>query len=71
VYSFDYSTDLSAIKSMLQIYKIEDTKLPALVVDEEVLTGFNSIEELDSKIKESFTLQESKPISVESDKKDN
>src|SRR3989338_5182711 len=28
VYSFDYSTDLSAVKAMLQIYKIKDTLLP-------------------------------------------
>lgn len=60
VYSFDYSTDLSAVKSMLNIYKIEDTKLPALVIQDEVLTGFRSIEELESRVKESFKLQESK-----------
>lgn len=58
VYSFDFSTDLSAIKSMLDIYKIEDTKLPALVVDDEVLTGFRSIDELEARIKASFKLQE-------------
>lgn len=62
VYSFDYSTDLSAVKSMLNIYKIEDTKLPALVVDEEVLTGFYKIEELESIIQESFKLKENKPV---------
>lgn len=61
VYSFDYSTDLSAVKSMLSIYKIEDTKLPALVIEDEVLTGFHPIEELESSIKESFKLQETKP----------
>lgn len=61
VYSFDYSTELSAVKAMLQIYKIEDTKLPALVVDDEVLTGFHSIEDLEARIKESFKLQEVKP----------
>ena len=61
VYSFDYSTELSAIKAMLQIYKIEDTKLPALVIDDEVLTGFHGIDELESRIKESFKLQEAKP----------
>ncbi len=58
VYSFDYSTDLSAVKSMLQIYKIKDTVLPALVVDDDVLTGFQSIEVLEARIKESFKLQE-------------
>jgi glutaredoxin len=61
VYSFDYSTDLSAVKAMLQIYKIEDTKLPALVLDDEVMTGFRTIEELEGKIKISFGLEEKKP----------
>ena len=61
VYSFDYSTDLSAVKAMLQIYKIKDTELPALVLDDEVLTGFHSVEDLEARIKESFKLQETKP----------
>ena len=64
VYSFDYSIDLSAVKSMLQIYKIEDTKLPALVVDEDVLTGFHSVEELETRVKESFKLQETTLINT-------
>ena len=58
VYSFDFSTDLSAVESMLEIYKIKDTALPALVVDDEVLTGFQDIESLEKLIKESFKLQE-------------
>lgn len=62
VYSFDYSTDLSAVKSMLNIYKIEDTKLPALVIDDNVLTGFSSIDQLESRIKESFKFQSKKTI---------
>ena len=62
VYSFDFSTDLSAVTAMLQIYKIKDTALPALVVDGDVLTGFQSIEYLEAKIKESFKLQETKPV---------
>lgn len=61
VYSFDYGIDLSAVKSLLQIYKIEDTKLPALVIDDELLTGFRGMDELESKIKESFKLQEANP----------
>lgn len=60
VYSFDYSIDISALKAMLQIYKIEDTKLPALVIDEDVLTGFHGIDELESRVKDSFKLQEIK-----------
>ncbi len=60
VYSFDYSTDLSAVKAMINIYKIEDTKLPALVIDDTVLTGFHTVEDLDSKVTQSFKLQEAK-----------
>ena len=62
VYSFDYSTDLSAVKAMINIYKIKDTALPALVIDDDLLTGFQSIEKLEAKIKASFKLQEIKPV---------
>ncbi|MDO8659496.1 MAG: hypothetical protein Q7K54_02740 [Candidatus Parcubacteria bacterium] len=61
VYSFDYSTDLSALKSLIQIYKIKDTELPALVLDDEVLTGFHGIDELEAMVQKSFKLQELKP----------
>lgn len=61
VYSFDYSTDLSAVTSMLQIYKIKDTVLPALVIDDEVLTGFHDIDDLSARVKESFKLQGTPP----------
>ena len=57
VYSFDYSTDLSAVTSMLQIYKIKDTALPALVIDDNLLTGFQSLSDLEARIQESFKLQ--------------
>src|SRR3989344_4202376 len=54
VYSFDYSIDLSAVKAVIQIYKIKDTALPALVLDDELLTGFHDIEELETRIQKSF-----------------
>lgn len=57
VYSFDYSTDLSAVKAMIEIYKIRDTELPALVIDGDVLTGFHDVEELSSIVEKSFKLQ--------------
>ncbi len=60
VYSFDYSIDLSAVKAMLQIYKIKDTELPALIVGDELLTGFHGVEELDKKVNDSFKFQTSK-----------
>ena len=62
VYSFDYSTDLSAVSAMLNIYKIKDTALPALVIDDDVLTGFRSIDELEKRILESFKLQGTKNV---------
>jgi len=62
VYSFDFSTDLSAVKAMINIYKIQDTKLPALVIDDDLFTGFNTIEKVEAKVKESFKLQETKPV---------
>lgn len=46
VYSFDYSLNLSALKALLRIYKIEDTKLPAIVINEKKETGFKTIEEI-------------------------
>lgn len=64
VYSFDYSTDLSAVKAMLSIYKIKDTALPALVIDDNLMTGFQSIEDVEKQVKASFKLQEAKPEDV-------
>ena len=61
VYSFDYGIDLSAVKSMIKIYKINDTELPALVLDDVLLTGFHSIDDLDSLVQKSFKLQAKKP----------
>jgi len=54
VYSFDYNLiDLSAVKAMTSIYKIKDTALPALVIDDKVYTGFHDIETIE-KIKPSL-----------------
>lgn len=71
VYSFDYSTELSAVKAMLQIYKIKDTVLPALIVDDEVLTGFHTIDELELRVKESFKLQSTTKNNLENNKNNN
>ena len=64
VYSFDYSTKLGAVEAMLQIYKIKDTELPALVINDDVLSGFHAMEELETKIKKSFELEVKKPGST-------
>lgn len=52
VYSFDYSIDLSALRALISIYKIEDTKLPALVVNGKLYTGYNSVSDIESGIPE-------------------
>ena len=45
VYSFDHDLDLSAIRAFVSIYKIEGN-LPALLVDDTVHYGFQSVEDI-------------------------
>ena len=45
VYSFDYNLDLSAIKTLISIYNVED-KQPALIINGEVYYDFRSIEDI-------------------------
>lgn len=52
VYSFDYNTDLSALRALVSIYKVEDTKLPALVVNGKLYTGYRSVEDIEKAIPE-------------------
>ncbi len=47
VYSFDYNLDLSALKALIKIYKIDDKKLPAIVLNEKTHTGFKTVEEIE------------------------
>lgn len=69
VYSFDYNLNLSALKALIKIYKIEDTKLPAIVVDEKKFTGFKTAEEIEEieQIKSSI-LEKNKEEAVTEDK---
>jgi len=50
VYSFDYGLNLSAVSTLIKIYNIEDTKLPALVSAGKVYTGFHSVEDIENLI---------------------
>lgn len=50
VYSFDFNLDLSALKALLAIYKIEDTKLPAIIIGDKKYTGFQSIEDIEKNV---------------------
>ncbi len=46
VYSFDYDMDLSAIKTLISIYKVKN-ELPALVIKNKVHYGFKNIEDIE------------------------
>lgn len=50
VYSFDYGLNLSAVETLIKIYGIKDTVLPALVSDRQVYTGFHSVEDIEKLI---------------------
>lgn len=51
IYSFDYNMDLSAIKTLISINKIEN-KLPALIIKDKTYYGFQSIEDLEKAVPE-------------------
>lgn len=60
VYSFDYTLDLSTIKALKSIYKLDDT-LPALVVNGKTVTGFKSLDELTALLPRELTAP-AKPV---------
>jgi hypothetical protein len=47
VYSFDYNLDLSAIKTLISINKLNGT-LPATVIGDKVYYGFKSVDDIES-----------------------
>ncbi len=61
VYSFDYSLDLSAVTALKSVYKIEDTKLPALVINGELLTGFKSVDDIEKLFPELKKIEQASP----------
>jgi glutaredoxin len=56
VYSFDYNLDLSAIKTMISIYKVPDN-LPAIVINGKVHSGFKTLEEIEETFPELETIK--------------
>ena len=50
VYSFDYSVELSALHALLSIYRIGNEKFPVMIIDEQVYSGFKSIEDIEKTI---------------------
>lgn len=53
VYSFDVELDLSAIKTLLSVYKVGNA-LPALIIQGKPYYGFKSLEELDKLLPQSL-----------------
>lgn len=54
VYSFDYNLDLSTIKALNSIYKIQNS-LPSLVVNGKTVSGFKTVEELEAFLPKELT----------------
>ncbi|MHB1316442.1 MAG: hypothetical protein ACYCZW_01125 [Minisyncoccota bacterium] len=57
VYAFDYNLDLSALKTLISINKIENN-LPALMINDDIYYGFQDVESLEKNIPELKTLKE-------------
>ena len=51
VYSFDYDMDISAVKTLVSINKVKN-ELPALVIQDQVYYGFQSIEDIEKAVPE-------------------
>ncbi len=58
IYSFDYNLDLTALQSLIKIFKVEDTKLPALVMNDKLYTGFNSQESIEKVVPEIIKMKQ-------------
>jgi hypothetical protein len=51
VYSFDYDSDLSAVKTLININKVEN-RLPAIIVADKIYYGFQGVEDLEKNVPE-------------------
>lgn len=63
VYSFDYNLDLSTIKALISIYKIQNS-LPGLVINGKTVTGFKTVEDMETLLPKELT----NPPIIESEK---
>lgn len=57
VYSFDTELELSAIKTLLSVYKVEN-KLPALIIQGKPYYGFKTLDELNELLPQSLRVTE-------------
>ena len=67
VYSFDYNLDLSAVKTLIKIEKIEPT-LPAVFIKDRAYYGFQSVETLEKAVPELSKLKAEKASEASSTK---
>jgi hypothetical protein len=65
VYSFDYNLDLSTIKALRSIYKVQNS-LPGLVINGKTLSGFKTVEEIEEILPKELTstLEKGSPASI-------
>ncbi len=52
IYSFDTNLKLSALNTLREVNKISETKLPAVIVDDQAITGFRTYDDLKKLIPE-------------------
>lgn len=57
VYSFDYNLDLSAVKTLISINKVEN-KLPAIYIKNKMYYGFQSIDDIEKIMPELIKIKE-------------
>ena len=52
VYSFDYNLQLSALQTLMKLFKVSDRNLPAIYADDQLYTGFQSTDDIKKAIPE-------------------
>lgn len=63
VYAFDYDLDLSTVQTLANLFKVE-RRLPAVVINDSVTYGFQSVENFDKLLPELAKLREEKTKQV-------
>lgn len=71
VYSFDYNLELSALQALIKVFNVEDTKLPALVVNDKLYTGFKTQEEIEKLLPSLLKIKEANKKKSEEVEKNN
>lgn len=62
LYSFDYDTELSAVRTLISTLGVKEEDLPVIILDDEVYNSGLSEDELREKLAEFFPEEESKEI---------